>query len=184
MEQLQIPYIKHCMIDLETMGTRPGDVILSIGAVMFDVNGIHDEFYIAIDPKDSKAQGFKAQKSTLEWWAKQVPAAQQAAFGGKETIRGALDSFDVWLRSQGYKDIRVWGNGADFDQPILTAAFNTLKMETPWKFYNSRCYRTVKGLYPTVRLERTGTHHNALDDAKTQATHLIEIAKSQRFELQ
>lgn len=178
MEQLDPSLIKHAMVDLETLGTRAGDVILSIGAVVFDMSGITDEFYVAISPSDSKAMGFKAQKSTVEWWGKQAPEAQQAAFGGTETVRGALDAFDFWLRSQGCKDIRVWGNGADFDNALLTSAFNLVKMEPPWKFWNSRCYRTIKSQYPEIKMNRAGTHHNALDDARDQATHLLSIASA------
>jgi len=178
MEQLKLPFVKHIMVDLETLGTRPGDAILSIGAVVFDRNGISDEFYVAINPSDSKALGFKSQKSTIEWWGKQSPEAKQAAFSGTETVKGALDSLDVFIRSQGYVDIRVWGNGADFDNAMLSAAFNLVKMEIPWKFWNNRCYRTIKSQYPAIKLERTGTYHNALDDAKSQTVHLLSIVES------
>lgn len=39
------------MIDIETLGTRPGSVILSVGAVMFDRHGVgHGEtFYMNVE---------------------------------------------------------------------------------------------------------------------------------------
>jgi inhibitor of KinA sporulation pathway (predicted exonuclease) len=47
-------------------------------------------------------------------------------------------------------------------------------MQAPWKFYNDRCYRTLKAMYPHIKMpKRTGTHHNALDDAISQVNHLI-----------
>jgi inhibitor of KinA sporulation pathway (predicted exonuclease) len=33
----------------------------------------------------------------------------------------------------------------------------------------------LKNLHPQVTLERTGTHHHALDDARYQAMHLMKI---------
>jgi exodeoxyribonuclease VIII len=44
-----------------------------------------------------------------------------------------------------------------------------------WEFWKDKCYRTVKGMYPDVKMERSGTHHNALDDAFYQTLHLIAI---------
>jgi inhibitor of KinA sporulation pathway (predicted exonuclease) len=33
-------------------------------------------------------------------------------------------------------------------------------------------------LRPSIKLERVGTHHNALDDAKSQALHLMKILEA------
>jgi len=71
----------------------------------------------------------------------------------------------------------VWGNGADFDLPILAAAYKAAGGPPPWKPYNGRCYRTLKNLAPSIKLERQGTHHQALDDAVCQAKHLIKIVE-------
>jgi len=101
--------LKHVMIDIETLGTRPGDIILSIGAVKFDANGLGEEFYVTINPESSKAIGLRAQKSTLEWWDKQSPEAKAAAFKGEFSIEAALLKLTMWMPP---KDVsRVWGNG-------------------------------------------------------------------------
>ena len=57
----------------------------------------------------------------------------------------------------------------------LSDAYDRAQLPRPWKYYNDRCYRTVKNLRPDVPMIRGGTHHNALDDAKSQATHLMAI---------
>lgn len=87
----------------------------------------------------------------------------------------ALAAFADWLASEHGPDVKVWGNGADFDNVILGSAYRRLGKSIPWAFYNSRCYRTVKSLQPGCRIERAGTHHNALDDAKSQALHLMRL---------
>lgn len=77
------------------------------------------------------------------------------------------------------EETRVWGNGAAFDNVILRRAYERTSresMKAPWPHWNDRCYRTIKGLYGhQVKIERTGTHHHALDDAASQARHLIRM---------
>lgn len=45
----------------------------------------------------------------------------------------------------------------------------------PWPHWNDRCYRTLKAMRPDVKMERTGTHHNAVDDATSQARHALAL---------
>jgi len=69
----------------------------------------------------------------------------------------------------------LWGNGSTFDNVILSNAYRAIGVKQPWDFWNDRCYRTLKSLYPHVKLERSGVAHNALDDAKSQAMHAVRI---------
>lgn len=167
---------RYCMVDIETLGTRPGDTILSIGAVLFTPeDGITSEFYVTINQESSKAAGLRAQKSTLEWWQKQSAEARAAAFKGELSLESALKQFAMWLNAN--ESTLVYGNGANFDNALLAAAYRAVKMEVPWKFWNDRCYRTIHAMFAKSRVERVGTYHNALDDAKTQALRLIQMCK-------
>lgn len=74
--------------------------------------------------------------------------------------------------------VRIWGNGADFDNVILASVYKRIGMEQPWLYRNNRCYRTLKALHPEIPIERVGTHHNAVDDAESQARHLLAIMRS------
>jgi len=109
----------------------------------------------------------------VRWWAEQSEDAR-AIFNHPEAkpLPQVLAEFAAWLP----KDSRIWGNGAGFDQPILAAAYRAVGIPLPWEFRNERCYRTLKALAPDVKIRRTGTHHNALDDAVSQADHLKCIA--------
>ena len=49
-----------------------------------------------------------------------------------------------------------------------------------WDFWNNHYYRTLKGLAPLIKVQRGGVYHNALDDAKTQAAHALEVFKHLR----
>lgn len=167
---------RYCMLDLETLGTRPGDTILSIGAVLFTPeDGVTSEFYCTINQQSSKDAGLRAQKSTIEWWQKQSPEAKAAAFKGELSLESALKQFSMWLNAT--DTTLIYGNGANFDNALLAAAYRAMKMDVPWKFWNDRCYRTISAMFAKTKVERVGTYHNALDDAKTQALRLIHMCK-------
>ncbi len=78
--------------------------------------------------------------------------------------------------------VMIWGNGADFDLPLLWSAFRAVGIMKPWAPYSGRCYRTMKNLVPTVMMMREGMHHRALDDAISQANHLARIVKTLKLE--
>lgn len=168
------------MVDLETLGRSPGCVILSIGAVAFDeITGTTgDEFYTVISRASCRAAGMFEDPETVAWWEEQTIEARaalvQATNTAGPTLAEALLAFTQFLQ----EGDEVWGNGADFDNAFLSTAFGLVGLETPWKFWNSRCYRTLKNLRPDVALDRTGTYHNALDDARTQAVHAIALLRA------
>ena len=164
----------HVMIDLETMGTRPSAPIIAIGAVKFDVNATYDEFYMNIDLESAVNDSHAVvDPKTVLWWMEQSSEARSALFDGKKKVLTALYEFRDWLKPD--KPEGVWGNGASFDNTILSETYRRMDLTPPWPFWADRCYRTVKGEHPQIEMERTGVHHNALDDAKSQANHLIRI---------
>lgn len=169
------------MLDLETLGTKPGCVVLSIGAVFFDENGLGETFYAVLNVADCQALGAFVQADTLAWWLRQEPAAQaaltQALTGENEALSLALLRFAAFC-FKGGENVKVWGNGAGFDMPLLMAIYEAARIPLPWKFFNERCYRTLKSLRPAVRMARTGAHHNALDDARTQAEHTVRLLRA------
>ena len=171
---------KDVMLDLETLGRKPGCVILSIGACRFGTKGrITDKFYTVINTASSLRAGLQQDPETVKWWEVQSKEAQTVLKQARTKrhslpLRSALVMFSEWL---GPNQV-VWGNGSDFDQPILVAAYETIGEPVPWKFYNSACYRSIKRFMPALRATRLGTHHNALDDALTQAKHLQAILKA------
>lgn len=166
------------MIDLETMGNTPDSAIISLGAVFFDrkEQKLGEEFYRIIDLESSVAAGLRMTPSTVMWWMKQGDAAR-SQFNSLESVSlpAALQFFAEWFEKNG--GLYVWGNGADFDNVILTNAYKACHLKQPWPVYNNRCYRTVKNMFRDVKLQRVGTYHSALDDAKSQALHYIAICK-------
>lgn len=167
------------MIDLETLGTTPGSVILSIGLVAFDETGLHNEFYTAVNLRSCLDAGLVIDPRTEAWWMEQSPEARRVLDESRETetmLNAALDRADAFILRAGG---RVWGNGSDFDMPILAAAYRNCGFgAVPWKYSDVRCYRTLKNLRPDILFQETGVHHNALDDAKGQAKHAVSLLKA------
>jgi exodeoxyribonuclease VIII len=171
------------MIDLETLGVIPGCPILSVGAVMFNPRSgvLGDTFYVVAD-QDQAVYGFKSEPRTLEWWSRQSEEARAVFdYPARVSIKDMLALFSTWFKER--NDSIVWGNGGDFDPPILAKAYAMVGYPIPWMPYNVRCYRTIKNLRPDVKIKRHGSEHNALADAIAQAVHLMDIVEQSTLTL-
>jgi len=173
----------NAMVDLETMGTKPYAPLLSIGAVAFnfDDEPIMDLFYQPIDLESCLELGMRPDAGAIKFWCDQGEAAQMVmSHPDAVTLPLALDAFTDWW---GSRPMSFWGNSARFDAGLLEAAYKVCGKQIPWAWHKERCYRTVKNLPGAqhAKLERYGTHHNALDDALSQALHLRSIYKALGF---
>lgn len=175
---------KDIMVDLETMDNVASAAIVSIGAVECDlVTGeIGNTYYRVVDLRDQKGT---INSETLYWWMGQSDGARNALLSeNKEIITEMCQSFYQWV---GYleapnEQLRLWGNGASFDNSILRQTFRFYDEPFPTEFWNDRDMRTIVGFYPTQlhwawknKNLRTGTFHNALDDAKYQVKFCSHI---------
>jgi DNA polymerase III epsilon subunit-like protein len=164
------------MLDLETLGTKPGCPVLSIGAVTFDPDmpdsGTH--FYEVCGLREQFAAGLVPDADTLAWWTQQSNAAAMFSGLANASASVAFTRFQNWFPS----DALVWGNGADFDMPILAKAMQALGYTAPWKPFSGRCFRTLKNLYPHVPKVQPTEAHNALSDALAQAQWALNIAEA------
>jgi hypothetical protein len=167
------------MVDIESLGVRAGCAILSIGAVAFDNDGLGKEFYRVISIRSCLDAGLRINEDTLAWWKKQEHNEILELVKNKEVaipLKQALEEFADFLRSFG-DDVKFWGNGAIMDNAVILYAAEACGVDIPVKYWNHLCYRTISQMYPEIKRKRVGTYHNALDDAKTQALHFIEIMK-------
>jgi hypothetical protein len=171
----------HIMLDLETLGTKPGCVILSIGAVAFDTKVLRAVFSRNISLRNSMENGFTIAPATLEWWTQQDPEAIKAWTLNGMSLIDTLNDFASWL---GQFDIEgMWGKGSDFDNAILGEAYDRMIGERPWPFWTNRCFRTIAALYKLPKVEPEGTKHVAVNDAVAQARQLLVLFDSQNLTL-
>lgn len=172
------------MLDIETLDTSPQAVVISIGAVVFDplAEELGPVYYTELtDLADQQQRGRTLNADTVVWWmnqdalARQVFAEKAADAPNRATTVNALLGFAELIRAAGGRDALIWGNGSDFDNIIVGSLYDSYGMKKPWSYSKNRCFRTMKNLRPDVKVAREGTHHNALDDAITQAKHLQAI---------
>jgi exodeoxyribonuclease VIII len=178
---------EHVMLHIETLGKGNYACVTSLSAVKFDPNDRTewggeplkpskemDKFYVDIDLESAQKIGLRIDASTvLRWMAPEREAARQALILGERVdIRSALDGFSQWY---GPHPLPTWGNGAAFDNVIVRNAFELLDMDCPWKFWDDRCYRTMKACFSASRPPNIGSLQTALDNTVWQAQYLQNI---------
>lgn len=173
--------MRHVMVDLETLGTAPGSVITAIGAVEFDpaTLALGKQFYMPVDLVDAQRNGFTIDASTVLWWLKQGAEARAEMDSSLRVgVYSAMAMFLEYLQQDDadIENVLLWGNGASFDNVLLAAACDRLGLQKP-KFWNDRCFRTLKKLCPVETQPVPEVPHHALYDAIAQAQHALEIAK-------
>lgn len=160
------------MIDLETYSELPTAAIASIGAVKFDphTKTMMDEFYVTIDPKSCKEYGLHFSKNTLDWWKTQPYEVRKTLRENNIHIDSALNQFTEWLGE--FDKICCWNM---FDIPILIYSYHVIGSKEPWKFYKTLECRTIADVYGERINRDEANHHNALEDAKGQATFIMNL---------
>ncbi|WP_127471953.1 3'-5' exonuclease [Thiomicrorhabdus aquaedulcis] len=181
--------MNNLMIDIETLGTKPGSVIASIGAVFFNpaTGETGAEFEVLISVEASKKLGLTTDAATVAWWDKQSKNAQQQ-LQGSLSPELAMDDFLQFVISHCERDkVKAWGNGASFDPVLIEAAFDKcnqryeVSVEAPFKYWNIRDVRTLVdlgreiGFDPKRDMPFDGVPHSALADAKHQAKYVSAI---------
>jgi len=167
------------MVDLETLGTAHDCVVLSLGAVKFDLLGNDDaksielndieegmddrSLYFILPPQPKRS----VDQSTINWWKKQSPEARVVLDGNPtvETIAEVQHNFFKFCEETEF----LWGNGNMFDNAILR---NLFAPNFPYRYYQDMDYRTLKTLYMELGFTTFPSYgsipHHALCDAKMQ----------------
>lgn len=98
-------------------------------------------------------------------------------------ISDALSELDHFIirNADNPKYMKVWGNGANFDNVILRGAYERSGQLCPWAFWNDHDVRTIVTLGRTIGFDPKrdmpfdGDMHNALADARHQAKYVSAI---------
>lgn len=169
------------MIDEETMGLPPDGAIVSIGACFFDLDTstIGPTFKRNINLATAVRDGGTLSPGTIMWWLGQSQQARDSIRFSGEDIRTTMADLTAFIEEHStVRDVRPWGNGADFDLTLLNSAYLRAGIKTPWSPFRVRCFRTVRNLYPQVEYntdDKGDGAHDALTDAIFQAKHLMKI---------
>lgn len=172
----------HCMLDIETLGTKARSVVLTIGALKFDPNSLADpteglHLYLEID--DQTNRGRLISESTLEWWGEQDESVRSDVFreDGRIGVESALDQLAAFVKDAD----GVWAQGPTFDMVILEDLYETFGKKVPWRFSKVRDSRTIFAVLgdPRGKFELA---HNALVDCYHQAKGVQQCLSKIRSE--
>lgn len=172
---------QHLMVDIESLGNKPGAVITEISAVPFNWDNknsaAEDKFCVKIDIESSVKLGLKIQVDTLQWWAQQdITVLEYVRKKDSISLGAALFEFRGYLQSLYPSQLKVWGNSNRFDFGLLAAAYDAIGQEIPWYFRNERDVRTLVDLYPEIKQNHkfVGTAHIPEYDNINQIDYVVE----------
>lgn len=158
------------MIDIETLGTRSNSVIMSVGAVLFDLKDYREVLlHRKISIQSCLDVGLQVDGNTIEWWLKQSPENIERLMTGERyqlsTVLHELSSLSLYQK-QWY----VWSHGSIFDIVLLENAYKAAGFSTWWNYKNVRDTRTLFDVANyKYSSEGKEVKHDALEDAMNQA---------------
>lgn len=165
------------MVDLETLSTKNNAAIAVIAAIKFNLDAPlfkltevpeAEKFYRRIDIESCKNIELDVDEKTIAWWKTQPEEPQKEIFENLNRVQliDALKDFSLWF---GKFDRRIWSQGANFDIPILSEAYQRFKIQTPWKFWNARDTRTLYQIADfSYNDDKKEMLHHALHDCQRQ----------------
>lgn len=191
----------HVMVDIETLGTSERAVVLSIGAVKFDLNQVwsverlqKDTLYCVLDLEHQNLLKREIDPETVAWWMRQSEEAKEVFRSTQTSIDDSLTALSNFVKSPDAHE--VWANSPSFDCKILSnlnAEIEKSKYPSVAELFDFRLerdFRTVLALAKNkgfkVEWPEGSTGHNALSDAVSQAyvlqrAHAFLIAGDVRY---
>lgn len=169
----------HAMIDIETLGTEPDCVVLSVGAVKFDPfvsEEPHTRTLWRPSADEQINSGRSVLESTLEWWAKQEEHVREMTFTeeGRVPVKDFAGDLNKWLTGVD----KIWCQGPQFDMVILENLFKQFDHHRNWAFWQVQDCRTIFNMMPTdPRKAIQQNAHSADDDAFWQAVCVQQTFK-------
>jgi len=163
----------HLMCDIETLGTRPGAIVLSAAFVRFS-DEAHTTFNLSIPEQEHL--GLHRDPQTLQWWRDQeakAPGAWARATSNPLSLAQALPFVATWINwAAPSGDWLIWCHGATFDCPLLQEVYRLAGIACPWGDRDYWRVRDTRTLYDLAGVDAkqyaVPPPHVALNDALGQ----------------
>lgn len=175
---------RHFSLDLETFSLRATARIATIGIIAFDMDGTMGP-HLHIAPKWEEDVEGHLDQETIDWWHKPEQAAAKKRltnvprFDNQECVskvRSFLARVCPTYESDP-KSLTVWAMGSEFDPVIL----NEFAIRTTGSSLLHRKslgdVRLLHKFFSTVPRVKPAYPHDALSDAKAQASHIISCSR-------
>ena len=172
------------MIDLETLSTRASAVVVSLGAIVFNMRDeitntqVISTYYEEFAIQEQIDKGCKVDESTIRWWMeKDIVVRKIMTDNGYRRcdVKNGLARFSVWVERFNSEVKRIWSHGEAFDLAILPELY--AQYNVPCRL-DHRKFRDTKTLFDWGKKEeyekllrpKGETEHHALRDAINQAS--------------
>ena len=188
----------HLIIDMETLGTKPNSVVLSMACVPFNFNSnvdfeslVKSSFYVKFDTIEQiQHHKRKVDENTVNWWKKQQSEEAKSVIRPSKndvSLETGLRAFSKFVGSTGYdfKNSFVWSRGIAFDGPLLESIYDNVDtINIPvntWLYRDIRTYvdtleGSIDGYGRFQDLGLTGVvKHNALHDVCCDVIRMKKI---------
>lgn len=175
------------MVDTETLSTATDAFMLSIGVLAFDIDtgriqNIENGAYARFTAKAQRNR--RIDHSTVAWWMRQSPEAQDEVFSDISAFSGRVidDDFDLYEFLRGYinrytvgsDEVRVWAKSPQFDL-VKIGTFISDDFDPLWSFRNEQCVRTEIRGHDVSGIVRNGVYHHALHDCLHQIKEVLSV---------
>lgn len=178
------PLKKYIQVDCESLARNANAVVLSIGACIYDMDGVTDsiELFPVIGPQ--VAAGREIEDDTFMWWLGQPEEARKSIINGdRQPLAVIADEFVEWFQEvrKGIDRETIWFSafGTDFDLPLVNSLLGkhrTMPWEgRPW-YRKKMCLRGLAEVFKDHIVWPEGkTAHTARADAINQAKAHISL---------
>lgn len=184
---------QHIMIDIETLGTKPGSVIFSIGACRFTEQDRDEVKVYDIDLQSCENIGLTFDAATVDWWlqtVRTIPEMSSLTGNHRITIQKALVELSCHIDRVGHPigilpedriEPIIWAMPAHFDIVLLESAYRKANLRIPWEHRKVRCARTLFEFFGVNKEDfRTGKKHTVTSDVQTQIAAVQHIMRQRK----
>lgn len=156
------------MLDIETLGTKMGSVILSVAFIPFKENDVGYVSNLNVD--DQLKAGMEINYETVKWWFSDDKVESLIrSIKNPQPVLKVLEEIEDFVS---IKEFTLWSHGANFDEPMLNTLFSAFGKRAPWSHRSVRDTRTIFDLagvdYSRDFCLTQDKQHTAVDDAKNQ----------------
>ena len=170
------------MLDLETLALDNNALVLSIGAVQFDMKTgeVGKTFHISCDILEQLFNGAKIDLSTIKWWSEQDAKAKATILELRSSspsliVAHTLQVFNEWISGNfdNPKNVKLWGNGIAADNVWIRNLYKRHNLNFILPYWCDNDVRTITQLEDYNKVcevvgEFEGTKHDAIDDCLHQ----------------
>lgn len=169
------------MLDLETLGTKPGCPVIQMAVVHVPEMDIDEPipegfeaYYTNINPTAGRYAN--TEPDTVGFWINELQKGHNP-FSHVDTVpeRQVHEALVDWLVDH---KADVWmARGITFDFPILAAMFEHHDQPVPWGFWELNCTRSYKTIARMLGLDWPDPNmkHNALGDAMNESINVLRL---------